>query len=114
MECGDALCTGVASMRWGRSQVDLSMLKLFYAPGSCARASHIALREAGADFELRFVDFAVAEQRTDAYKKVNPKGRVPALETEHGVITENMPDSLLARSGLMDIPGACGSSIHGM
>jgi glutathione S-transferase len=64
------------------------MLKLFYAPGSCARASHIALREAGADFELRFVDFAAAEQRTDAYKKVNPKGRVPALETERGVITE--------------------------
>lgn len=64
------------------------MLKLFYAPGSCARASHIALRDAGADFELRLVDFAAAEQRKDAFKKVNPKGRVPALQTDLGVITE--------------------------
>jgi glutathione S-transferase len=64
------------------------MLKLFYAPGSCARASHIALRDAGAEFELRFVDFAAAEQRQDEYRKVNPKGRVPALQTDRGVITE--------------------------
>ena len=40
------------------------MLKLFYAPGSCAFASHIALRDAGAEFELRLVDFTAAEQRT--------------------------------------------------
>jgi glutathione S-transferase len=64
------------------------MLKLFYAPGSCARASHIALREAAAEFELRYVDFAAAEQRTPEYRKLNPKGRVPALQTERGVITE--------------------------
>ena len=57
------------------------MLKLFYVPGSCARASHIALREAGAEFELRLVDFAAAEQRTQAYHSVNPKGRVPVLQT---------------------------------
>jgi glutathione S-transferase len=64
------------------------MLKLFCAPGSCARASHIALREAEADFELHFVDFAASEQRTEAYREVNPKGRVPALQTDRGVITE--------------------------
>lgn len=64
------------------------MLKLYYTPGSCALASHIALREAGADFELRSVDFATAEQRTSAYKQVNPKGRVPALATDLGVISE--------------------------
>ena len=64
------------------------MLRLYYAPGSCARASHIALREAGAEFELRLVDFASAEQRGEAYRKVNPKGRVPALETERGILTE--------------------------
>ena len=63
-------------------------MKLYYAPGSCARASHIALREAAADFELQLVDFASAEQRTEAYKKVNPKGRVPALETDRGILTE--------------------------
>ena len=64
------------------------MLKVFYAPGSCARASHIALREVNAAFELRLVDFASAEQRTDEYHDINPKGRVPALATDRGVITE--------------------------
>ncbi len=64
------------------------MLRLYYAPGSCARASHIALREAGADFELRLVDFASAEQRGESYRQINPKGRVPALETDAGVLTE--------------------------
>ena len=63
-------------------------MKLYYSPVSCARASHIALREAGADFELRLVDFSTAEQRGDAYHEVNPKGRVPALETEKGILTE--------------------------
>ena len=65
------------------------MLKLYYAPGSCARASHIALREAEADFELHEVDFVSAEQRTDAYLQINPKGRVPALETDRGTLTES-------------------------
>lgn len=64
------------------------MLTLFHAPGSCSHASHIALREAGADFELRRVDFAAAEQRTEAYRRINPKGRVPVLQTERGMLTE--------------------------
>lgn len=64
------------------------MLTLFYAPGTCSRASHIALREAEADFELRPVDFANAEQRGESYRRVNPKGRVPALVTDRGVLTE--------------------------
>ncbi len=63
-------------------------MRLYYAPGSCARASHIALREAGADFELKLVDFASAEQRTAAYQEINPKGRVPALATDRGMLTE--------------------------
>lgn len=65
------------------------MLTLYYAPGACSRASHIALREAGAGFELRLVDFANAEQRGEAFRsQVNPKGRVPALATDHGMLTE--------------------------
>jgi len=63
-------------------------MKLYYAPGSCARASHIALRESGAEFELALVDFTRAEQRSDAYRAINPKGRVPALETDRGLLTE--------------------------
>ena len=64
------------------------MLKLFYAPGTCARASHIALRETDADFDLQLVDFRSAEQRTPEYHSVNPKGRVPALQTDAGILTE--------------------------
>ena len=64
------------------------MLTLYYAPGSCARAAHIALREAGAEFDLQLVDFASAEQRGPAYQAINPKGRVPALQTDRGILTE--------------------------
>lgn len=64
------------------------MLKFYYAPKSCALASHIALEEAGAEYESVRLDLAANQQRADAYTAVNPKGRVPALETERGVLTE--------------------------
>ncbi len=64
------------------------MLTLYFAPGTCALASHLALAHAGADFELVRVDFAASEQRSAAYLKLNPKGRVPALVTPHGILTE--------------------------
>ncbi|NRP71286.1 Glutathione S-transferase GST-6.0 [Ensifer psoraleae] len=64
------------------------MLKLFYAPGTCSLASHIALEEVGAAYEARRVDFAKAEQTTPEYLAINPKGRVPALVTDRGVLTE--------------------------
>ena len=64
------------------------MLKLFYAPQTCALASHIALEEAGADYETVRVDFRTGEQKKPDYLAVNPKGRVPALVTGHGVLTE--------------------------
>jgi glutathione S-transferase len=61
---------------------------LYTAPGSCALASHIALREAGADFELVKLDFGAGQQQSAGYLAVNPKGRVPALVTDEGVLTE--------------------------
>jgi glutathione S-transferase len=64
------------------------MLKLFYAPGTCALASRIALEEAGADYEIARISFADNQQRSDDYLKINPKGRVPALVTDKGVLTE--------------------------
>jgi glutathione S-transferase len=64
------------------------MLKLFYSPGACALASHIALIDAGAEFEAVRVNFKNQEQRGAAYLAINPKGRVPALITEHGILTE--------------------------
>ncbi len=64
------------------------MLKLFYAQNTCALASHIALEGSGAPFETVRVDFRSNEQRKPDYLAVNPKGRVPALVTERGVLTE--------------------------
>ena len=64
------------------------MLKLYYAAGTCALASNIALEEAGAKFETVRLDFRSNEQRKPEYLAINPKGRVPALVTEHGVLTE--------------------------
>ena len=64
------------------------MLTLHYAPGTCARAAVIALAESGAAYELVRLDFSQADQRKPAYLAVNPKGRVPALVTERGVLTE--------------------------
>ncbi len=61
---------------------------LYYAPHSCALASHIALETAGATYEARRLDFRTGEQRSPDYLAVNPKGRVPALVTDRGVITE--------------------------
>ncbi len=64
------------------------MLTLYSAPDTCALASHIALEEAGAAFETRRIDFAGAEQTKREYLAINPKGRVPALVAERGVLTE--------------------------
>ena len=64
------------------------MLKLFYGVGSCALASHIALEEAGADYEAIRIDLGAGDQRKPEYLKVNPKARVPALITEQGILTE--------------------------
>lgn len=64
------------------------MLNLFYAPQTCALASHIALEEAGADYTLTRISFASADQRKPEFLAINPKGRVPALVTDRGVLTE--------------------------
>jgi glutathione S-transferase len=64
------------------------MFRFYYAPGTCALATHIALEEAGAPYEAVPVDFSSQKQRSPEYLAVNPKGRVPALVTESGTLTE--------------------------
>jgi glutathione S-transferase len=65
------------------------MLKLFHAWGSCSLAPLIALEEAGADYEVAVMSTREGDQRRPAYLAINPKGRVPALVTDRGILTEN-------------------------
>jgi glutathione S-transferase len=64
------------------------MLTLYYAPHTCALATHIVLEEVGASYSAKRIDFASNQQRSPDYLKVNPKGRVPALVTDRGILTE--------------------------
>lgn len=64
------------------------MIKLFHAWGSCSLAPYIALAEAGADFEVVLMSTRDGDQRKAEYLALNPKGRVPALATDRGVLTE--------------------------
>ncbi|MBT9368711.1 glutathione S-transferase N-terminal domain-containing protein [Rhizobium sp. CSW-27] len=66
------------------------MLTLFFSPGACSLAAHIALIDSGLPFALQRLKFAENEQRSADYLKVNPKGRVPALVTEKGTLTETL------------------------
>ena len=63
-------------------------MKLYYFPKTISIAAVLALHEAGVDFEAVKVDFSKAEQAGPHYHAINPKGRVPALVTDQGVVTE--------------------------
>ncbi|MEM7377651.1 MAG: glutathione S-transferase N-terminal domain-containing protein [Pseudomonadota bacterium] len=63
-------------------------MKLFYARGTIALASLIALEDTGAPYTVHSLDFSQAEENAPAYLEINPKGRVPALETADGILTE--------------------------
>ena len=105
------------------------MLKLYYSPGACALASHIALEEAGADYEIEKIDLRQGEQKTPEYLAINPAGSTPALVTDEGVLTENLvimgyvaqthPEAKLADNEssfnfgkMQSFNGFLGSSLH--
>src|SRR3970282_2297879 len=60
------------------------MLTLFYAPGACSMAAHIALEESGEKYEPKRMDLSKGEQKTPDYMKIHPLGRVPALKLDDG------------------------------
>jgi glutathione S-transferase len=85
------------------------MIKLYYAAHTCSLASHIALEDAGAEYTTVRISFADQQQLSPSYLAVNPKGRVPALLSERGILTETpamlafiaqrFPDAALAPLG---------------
>jgi len=67
-------------------------MKLYLAPGACSLADHIALHEAGIEFERVTVDLRTKRTQDGRdYAEVNPKGYVPALVLDDGqTLTENV------------------------
>ena len=102
------------------------MLTLYYAPGACSLAAHIVLEESGEKYEGKRVDLAKGEQRTEAYLKIHPLGRVPALLLDNGEpLTENTailpylgkrfglwPKDPLAEAKALSMIGYFASSVH--
>ncbi len=67
-------------------------MKLYFSPGACSLSPHIALREAGLEFELSRVDFATKKTRDgEDFMAVNPKGLVPTLRLDSGEILTEGP-----------------------
>lgn len=104
------------------------MLKLYYAPGTISIATAITLHEAGLEYTPHRLDFRAGEQRAAAYLKVNPKGRVPALVTDEGVLSETgaileyiaetapeaglMPETALERARVREAMFYLASTMH--
>src|SRR6266566_7778691 len=105
---------------------NLAMLTLFYAPGACSMAAHIVLEESNEKYEPRRVDLAGGEQRTEAYLKIHPQGRVPALRLDNGeCLSENTailpylgkrfglwPTEALAEAKALSTIGFFAASVH--
>lgn len=102
---------------------------LYYSPGACSLVAHIALEQAGADFTLSRVTLAQGEHRTPDYLKINPHARVPALDVDGQVITENIAilnflasrfhadgsvplDDPLIAARCNELLGWCASTVH--
>jgi glutathione S-transferase len=99
------------------------MLKLHYAPRTISVAVAIVLEELNMPYEGVRVDFATAEQTKQDYREINPKGRVPALETPDGILTETpaiieyvapqlVPDDAFAAAKMRELISYLNATMH--
>ncbi len=65
-------------------------MKLYFAPGTCARVPLVALEEIGEPFETGLISFVRGDHKSPEFLAINPKARVPALITDEGALTENI------------------------
>jgi len=66
-------------------------MKLYYSPGACSLAPHIAMREAGIPVDLKKVDLKAKQYEGGDYKQVNGKGYVPAITMDDGTVLTECP-----------------------
>lgn len=67
------------------------MLTLYYCPRTCSMASHVALEEAGAEYETRLIDIFQGEHLAPEYKSINPRSNVPTLQFDDDSILVETP-----------------------
>lgn len=65
-------------------------ISLYYAPIACSLIPYVALTEAGAEFEVKVVNFLKGEHLSPEYMKLNPKHKVPLLMVDGESLTENV------------------------
>ena len=105
-------------------------MKLYYAPGACSLAAHIILNEINVDFDLERVDIKThTTEKGQDYYTINPKGAVPALELNPGMILTEIvailpflaqhdpkqdliPPSGLGRAKVLEWLGFLNSEVH--
>ena len=73
---------------------------LHAAPGSCSFAPHIVLEELGRPYTLALMSSGHPETKTDQFRRLNPKGRIPVLTADDFLLTE--AEAILLHLGLTD------------
>lgn len=68
----------------------MAKLEFYFSPGACSLATHIALEEAGAEFDAQPISLKKGQQYTPEYLALNPKGKVPLLVVDGKPLTENV------------------------